>query len=127
MQPKRPYLFAMLLVLFAFSLPSLAQSAKTFGIEITDKGFTPAQVRIPAGQRVQLTVHNKRTLPAEFESFPLNREKVVPPGGTITVWIGPLDPGHYQFFDDFNPGKTGQVIAAPAGDTPSNGASGHAQ
>lgn len=91
-----------------------ADSTGTYSLEISDAGFSPAAVHIPAGQKVQLHVTNTRKLPSEFESFALNREKVVPPGGSITVWIGPLNPGHYSFFDDFNPGKKGEVVVEPA-------------
>ena len=31
------------------------------------------------------------------------REKVVAGGSEITVYIGPLKPGRYEFFGDFNP------------------------
>jgi hypothetical protein len=49
--------------------------------------------------------------PAEFESFELRREKVVVAGQEITLYIGPLKPGSYEFFDDFNPSARGHVVA----------------
>lgn len=91
-----------------------ADAAAAYSLEISDEGFTPVAVHVPAGQKVQLHVTNVRKLPSEFESFALNREKIVPPGGSITVWIGPLKPGRYSFFDDFNPGKTGEVVVERA-------------
>jgi hypothetical protein len=48
---------------------------------------------------------------AEFESQALRREKVIPPGATATVYIGPLQPGRYEFFDDFRPTNRGFVVA----------------
>ena len=33
----------------------------------------------------------------------LRREKVVAGGEQIMVYIGPLKPGKYEFFGDFNP------------------------
>ncbi len=88
-----------------------AADEPAFAVEIHDAAFAPAEVRIPAGKRVELVVRNLRSLPAEFESFELNREKVVPPGGHVTVWVGPLDAGRYKIFDDFNPSVTGWIVA----------------
>jgi hypothetical protein len=45
---------------------------------------------------------NQGDAPIEFESFELNRERVVQPGQTITVQLPKLDPGQYHFFDDFH-------------------------
>jgi heme/copper-type cytochrome/quinol oxidase subunit 2 len=92
--------------------PVLGADAPSYGLEIGQHGFTPATLAIPAGARIELRITNSRSLPSEFESFDLNREKVVPPGATVTVWIGPLPAGKYKFFDDFNPGITGWILAA---------------
>jgi RPA family protein len=59
---------------------------------------------------VELLVSNKQATPAEFESTSLHREKVVPPGGTVSVYVGPLDPGQYDFFDDFNAQTRGMLV-----------------
>ena len=56
-------------------------------------------------------VINADPTPAEFESFELRREKVVAPGQEVTLYIGPLKPGSYEFFDDFNPSARGHVVA----------------
>src|SRR5690348_13267372 len=66
---------------------ALAAGSPTLALTITDHAFSPATLTIPAGTRVELHVHNERHLPSEFESYELNREKIVPPGGSITVWI----------------------------------------
>jgi hypothetical protein len=84
----------------------------TYTLIIQDHRFAPLQLDLPAGKKVALIVKNLDTTPAEFESTDLNREKVVVGGGTITIFIGPLRPGSYEFFDDFNPGTThGQIVA----------------
>lgn len=93
----------------------LAAGTPTFQIAIKNHGFKPHTTRIPSGVRVKLRVTNTRKLPSEFESFDLNREKIAPPGATITVWVGPLSAGKYRIFDDFNPGTTGWIVAAPPG------------
>ena len=92
---------------FGSGLPS-------YSLEIQDHAFAPAELSVPAGSRVRLLVKNARSLPSEFESFDLNREEVVPPGQTVTIWIGPLAAGRYKIFDDFNPGTTGWIVVGDA-------------
>ena len=48
----------------------------------------------------------------EFESTDLNREILVLPGQTITVFLGPLDPGTYKFFGDFHQDTAQGVLVA---------------
>ena len=69
---------------------------------IKDHRFTPAEVTVPVGQQVKLVIENQDPTPEEFESYALNREKIVAPGGTIVVYVGPLKPGRYEFFGEFN-------------------------
>jgi plastocyanin len=64
--------------------------------------FEPASFNVTAGTPVKLTVMNQGDAPIEFESFELNRERVVQPGHSITVQLPKLDPGQYHFFDDFH-------------------------
>jgi hypothetical protein len=35
---------------------------------------------------------------------------VVPPGGSASVFVGPLQPGRYEFFDDFHPASRGVLV-----------------
>ena len=93
----------------AAAVPALAQPAST-AIAIRDHQFVPAEVSVPAGQKIELVVRNEQAVPAEFESTALHREKIVPPGGAVSVYIGPLSPGRYEFFDDFNPATRGVVV-----------------
>ncbi len=74
--------------------------------------FVPQELSVPANTKIKLTVKNEDDQAAEFESFELNREKVVPANGQITVYLDPLDPGTYPFFDDFHrTTTTGKVTA----------------
>ena len=83
-----------------------AQSARAegtgFTIVIKDHRFTPAELTVPAGQEIRLVVENQDPTPEEFESYQLNREKMVPGNGRIVVFVGPLKPGKYEFFGEFN-------------------------
>ncbi len=90
--------------------PALAVASPHYTLTIYDHAFAPSTLTVPAGTRFRLEVRNARTLPSEFESFDLNREKMVPGDTTVSVWIGPLRPGKYKFFDDFNPGMTGWIV-----------------
>lgn len=83
-----------------------------FEIEIRDHLFLPDEIRVPAGTRVKLVVYNRDPTPEEFESYELNREKVIMGSSKAIIFIGPLKPGVYPFFGEFNP-KTaqGRVIA----------------
>jgi hypothetical protein len=83
-----------------------------FEIEIRDHLFIPAELIIPAGKKIKLIVYNRDPTPEEFESYELNREKVIMGSGKAVIFIGPLKPGEYPFFGEFNP-KTaqGKVIA----------------
>jgi len=67
--------------------------------------------RDPGRSKDALIVKNDDPTPEEFESTELRREKVVPGGQQVTVYIGPLKPGRYEFFGDFNP-KTARVTSS---------------
>jgi plastocyanin len=93
---------------FAFASGIAAAEAPTeFTLTIKDHKFEPAELAVPAGQKVKLKVVNADATPEEFESYELNREKVIPGGATATIFVGPLKPGTYPFFGEFNP-KTAQ-------------------
>lgn len=102
------------LALLLTLVPAFGAQPPSYALTIHDHTFAPATLTIPAGVRVRLEVKNTRRLPSEFESFDLNREKVIPGGTTLIVWIGPLTPGKYKFFDDFNPGVTGWIVVTAA-------------
>lgn len=79
---------------------------------IKNHRFEPAELKVPAGQRIKLVVHNQDTTPEEFESHSLGREKVIPGGSKASLYIGPLKPGRYTFFGEYNEATAqGAVIA----------------
>ena len=45
---------------------------------IKNHTFEPSVLKVPANQRIKLTVQNLDPTPEEFESHALNREKVIP-------------------------------------------------
>jgi len=85
-------------------LGSGAALAADFELALTIKNhrFEPAEPVVPANQRVRLTVHNQDKTPEEFESKALGREKIIPGGAKAVIFVGPLKPGRYPFFGEFN-------------------------
>lgn len=81
-------------------------------IVIKDHRFAPAEVKVPAGQKVKLIVDNQDATPEEFESHELNREKVIPAKSKGTIFIGPLKPGRYSFIGEFNEATAKGVVVA---------------
>ena len=99
-----------LLALLLFATSALAEDQKVT-IAVRDHQFVPAEVPVSAGVKVELIIRNEQKTPAEFESTSLHREKVIAPGTTVSVFVGPLRPGRYDFFDDFNPATRGSLVA----------------
>lgn len=103
------------LILWPLSL-LLVQTAvaarPTFEIAIENHLFVPSTIEVPAGKKVKLIVHNKDGTPEEFESYELNREKIIVGNQKAIIFIGPLDPGEYPFFGEFHPNTAlGTIIA----------------
>jgi len=42
----------------------------------------------------------------------MNREKVIPGGAKATIYIGPLKPGRYEFFGEYNEATAKGVVIA---------------
>ena len=75
----------------------------TVELAIRNHQFEPTELQVPANTKVKLVIKNADATPEEFESTELRREKVVAGGQEIIVYVGPLAPGTYEFFGDFNP------------------------
>ncbi len=73
-----------------------------YTLEIRDHLFYPAELTIPAMTKIRLIILNHDKTPEEFESYELNREKVVLGGSKAVIFIGPLPAGEYPFFGEFN-------------------------
>lgn len=87
--------------------PAISADMPSFTIMIKDHRFLPPETSVPAGKRIELVIENQDPTPEEFESNDLRREKIVPPKGKVSVYVGPLPAGVYGFFGEFNP-KTAQ-------------------
>jgi hypothetical protein len=83
-----------------------------YTLTIKDHKFQPAELTIPAGKKVTIQIVNQDATPEEFESYTLNREKVVAGNSSIKVYVGPLVAGKYPFFGEFNQATAQGVIVA---------------
>lgn len=90
----------------------LAGPQETYTIVIKEHKFEPAELSIPAGQKVKVVIDNQDLTAEEFESYELNREKVVAGGKQIIVYIGPLKPGSYKYFGEFHKETAQGIIVA---------------
>jgi len=107
----RPVAAAVLLgVMLAGGAPARADDLPT--LVFHNHRFEPDRIQVPAGAKFQLKVQNTDDTADEFESVDLNREKLVAPGQTITVFLGPLPPGEYKFFGDFHQDTAQGVLVA---------------
>lgn len=106
-------LLARLTAAAVLSYAGAALAADTeFSISIRNHRFEPAELTVPAGQKVKLLVKNEDDTPEEFESRELNREKVIPGKTTASIYVGPLKPGVYPFFGEFHQDSAqGKLIA----------------
>lgn len=94
-----------------FPFASIA-TGTDFTLSIREHRFQPAELIVPAGQKVKLRVVNRDSAAEEFESRDLNREKIIPGNSTATIYIGPLKPGRYSYVGEFHEKTAHGVIVA---------------
>ena len=89
-------------ILLLGSLAFAAEETVQINLTIQNGKFEPAEIKAPAGKRVELIVENKGPGAEEFESKELKREKVIPEGKTVKITLGTLKKGTYKFFGEFH-------------------------
>jgi uncharacterized protein (DUF58 family) len=97
--------------LLALGKPAFTAEEPTFAIEFKDGTVTPTRIEVPAKTRFKLELKNSGKTPAEFETRSPKWEKVLAPGSKSSLVIRTLDPGEYEFFDDFHPQAKGTLVA----------------
>lgn len=102
-------------LIFSFLLSISAVSAvyaetEVYSLILEKHVFTPSELTIPANKKVRIAIENKDSTAEEFDSFDLNRERVIFPYKTATIFVGPLPPGRYDFFGEFHPQSAQGVI-----------------
>jgi hypothetical protein len=81
-------------------------------LAIKDHRFTPDELKVPAHTKIKLIITNQDATPEEFESYELKREKLIPANAKGILFVGPLAPGRYEFFGEFNQKTARGVIVA---------------
>jgi hypothetical protein len=91
---------------------ALHAETPVFEIKIQNNLFLPSELKIPAHTKIKLLIKNQDPTPEEFESYELNREKIIMGNSQGIVFIGPLPPGIYPFFGEFHMQTAlGKIIA----------------
>ena len=97
----------------AFTCASVhAEDAYSATITIREHRFEPAELHVPAGKRVALTVINADPLSEEFDSAALKVEKVIAGKSQGVVHISPLKPGKYEFVGEYHEDTAKGVMVA---------------
>ena len=65
--------------------------------------FTPNELIIPANTKVKIIIENVDDTAEEFDSFDLNRERMIFAKRKSTIFVGPLPPGKYEYFGEYHP------------------------
>ena len=91
-----------LLAVAIVATAALADNSVVIALTVNDGKFTPEEITGPANAKFKLVIKNEGKEAEEFESVELNREKVVAPGKSVTIFLGPLKPGAYGFFGEFH-------------------------
>ena len=86
------------LIVWLLVAPFAHAKTPVFEIEIRDHLFQPSELRIPAGTKVKLIVYNRDPTPEEFESYELNRGKVIVGHRNTGLFVGPLSPWKLPLF-----------------------------
>lgn len=102
------------IILMTLLFPLAAFAADfNYTIVIKNHRFQPAELTLPAGKKIKLLIDNQDATPEEFDSHPLNREKMIAANGHVTLYIGPLDAGRYSYTGEFNAATAqGAIIAS---------------
>jgi hypothetical protein len=99
--------------LLLLSVSALAE--EVYELRIRDHLFQPSRLEVPAGRKLRIRVINEDASPEEFDSFSLNREKVILGRSKAMLYVGPLEPGEYPFSGDYHPDSaTGMLVAVPS-------------
>lgn len=87
---------------FSLTFANAKEATGSYTLVIKNHKFIPENLEIPAGQKVKIMIDNQDPTPEEFESYELNREKIIPGNSKAAIFVGPLKAGSYPFFGEFN-------------------------
>lgn len=100
-----------LIALLLLPLSTFAEDSE-YTLVISNHRFEPNELAIPIGQKIKLRIENHDSSAEEFDSYALNREKIIAGNGKATLFIGPLDAGSYTFIGEYHADTAKGVIIA---------------
>lgn len=110
-KPLPDYVLLLMSVLVLLCSTIAQAERPEFHLTLKKHLFYPTQLIIPANKKVKLVIHNQDDSVEEFDSFDLNREKVIFAKQQSIIFIGPLPVGEYHFFGEYHPNSArGKVI-----------------
>jgi plastocyanin len=104
------YLLAAALMVMASVLS--AEEMVTYELKIKAHKFDKETLTVPAGKKFKLKIINEDPSSEEFESLSMIVEKFIGPKRSITVTIGPLKPGAYDYFGEFHASTCKGILTA---------------
>jgi hypothetical protein len=100
---------ALLWLVLGWQANARAEELPVFDVVARDGRLSPPRLEVPAGSRIKLVVRNEGRAPVEFENLAMRVEKVLAPGATSFVVLPRLQPGEYEFIDEFHM-ETGRML-----------------
>jgi hypothetical protein len=101
-----------LLTGFSWSVPAGADDVPNIPVTLKDHQFAPAEIHVPQGKPVILTITNADPTAEEFDSSALKVEKVIAGGTYGTVRLRPLGPGRYPFMGEYHSDTARGVVVS---------------
>jgi hypothetical protein len=99
-----------LAIALAVVTPALADAP--IAVTLKDHKFTPATIRVKAGQPAIIALTNSDETAEEFDSTALKIEKVIAGHGSGNVRLRPLSPGKYPFMGEYHSDTAQGVVIA---------------
>jgi plastocyanin len=78
------------------SMPAWAQDSTKIEVILKDHVYQPAELRVPAGRPIVITIENQDATAEEFDSSALKVEKFIPGNSSATARVRPLAAGRYR-------------------------------
>lgn len=91
-----------ILLALIFSTKVMAEEMPYFELRIKNHKFNIEKIEVPAGKKFKIKVINEDPTSEEFESNSMIVEKFLGPKRSLTVTLGPLKPGTYEYFGEFH-------------------------
>jgi plastocyanin len=101
-----------LVIGFSWSAPAGADDVLNIPVTIKDHQFTPAEIHVPQGKPVMLTITNADPTAEEFDSSALKVEKVIAGGTHGTVRLRPLGAGRFPFMGEYHSDTAKGVVVS---------------